>query len=208
MSDKQTLWGAKAKSSTWSYCKLYWFLCKTQRMSNLREATNPKHIRFIHWMPLLIIWSHLGKTLNDYLQHRPSMNLCHADSNSTLGGRILHPSTRQDVKTSAHRGNGCAAVTQIPGSESNLCCWGRVTKADCPELSQQPLSSEVCSQHDEGKRTISGIHIINCLYSKTDSRGSVRKSTVFEFKEMGSDTQQLWDVFLGVGYHPVPEMKV
>lgn len=73
-------------------------LCKTQVMSNLRGATNPKHIRFIHWMPLLIIWSHLGKSLDDYLQLRPSMNPCHAYSNSTLGGWIFHPSSRQDVK--------------------------------------------------------------------------------------------------------------
>lgn len=61
-----------------------------------------------------------------------------------------------------YRGNGCAAVTQIPGLESNLCWRGRVTKVDCPELSWQPLGSEVCSQHDEGKGTVSGIHVINC----------------------------------------------
>lgn len=65
-------------------------LCKTQVMSNLRGATNPKHIRFIHWMPLLIIWSHLGKSLDDYLQLRPSMNPCHADSNSVDGSSTLH----------------------------------------------------------------------------------------------------------------------
>lgn len=39
---------------------------------------------------------------------------------------------------------------------------------------------------------------------------STRKSAVFEFKEMGSSTQQLsrWiTIILGVGCHPVPEMK-
>lgn len=40
----------------------YWFLCKTQVMSNLRGATNPKYIRFIHWMPLGHIWENLQMT--------------------------------------------------------------------------------------------------------------------------------------------------
>lgn len=180
-------------------------------MSNLRGATNLKHIRFIHWMPLLIIWSRLGEPLDDYLQLRLNTNLCHADSNSTPGGWIFRHSSRQDVKQDIEAmavllwlGFLAQKATSAGGEELPR-------QPALSSLSQQPLSSEVCSQHDEGKRTISGIHVINCLYSKTDSRGSTRKSPLFEFKEMGSDTQQLSrliTVFLGVGCHPVPEMKV
>lgn len=100
----------------------------------------------------------------------------------------LPPSSRQDVKQDTE----AMAVLLLLGflTQKAISASEKVTKADCPELPQQPLSSEVAANIMKVK----GQFWYSChqlLYSKTDSRGSIRKSAVFEFIEMGSDTQQL-----------------
>lgn len=101
----------------------------------------------------------------------------------------LPPSSRQDVEQDTE----AMAVLLLLGFLTQ-----KAVSASEKELPRQTalsfLSSLLAVRFAANIMKVKGQFWYSChqlLYSKTDSRGSIRKSAVFEFIEMGSDTQQL-----------------
>lgn len=173
-------------------------------MSNLREASNPKLIRFIHRMPLLIIWSYLGESLGEI---RPSMNLCHADSNSTLGGWTFYPSSSEDVKQDTE----ATALLLWLGFLAQ-----KAISAAGEELPRQTalssLSSLLAVRFAANMVKVKGQFLvftssIVCIPRPIQEALSGNQQSL-NLNRWEVTPSSFWDVFLGVGYHPVPEMKV
>lgn len=160
------------------------------------------------------MWSSLGEPLNDYLWLRPNMNLCYPQSIPSTWQMDLQSFTKTRCQA-GHRGNDCAAVNSDSQLRKHSLLGGRSYQGR-PHLA---LSNSLLTvrfpaivMKVEGQFLVFTSWIVFIAIPRLiQETNSIRKSAVFEFKEMGSGTQQLsrWiTIILGVGHHPLPEMKV